>query len=104
MSPAEAAKEITWIQNILKECEHLGFTIKIGTLFCDNTAAIDFSNSPVENNRTKHIDVKFHFLRNLVLEKSFCLKYVNTKANMADVFTKATTKDVLDKMTKLLFN
>lgn len=103
ISLTEAAKELVWIQNILSECKDLGISMQSGVLLCDNTAAIDFSNSPVENNRTKHIDVKFHFLRNLVLDKKFQLSYVNTKANKADFFTKAVTKEILDKMNKMLF-
>ncbi|GBN65092.1 hypothetical protein AVEN_65989-1 [Araneus ventricosus] len=62
----EAAKELIWIKNVLNnECLNL----KDCLLYCDNQAAIGFSNSPFENQRTKHIDVKYHFLRNLVYDK-----------------------------------
>lgn len=90
----QAAKELMWVIRILKECEELKL-FKMSdnhTLYCDNMAAIDFSRSPIENSKTKHIHVKYHFLRNLVLEQMFSLKYISGKINPADVFTKALSK------------
>lgn len=91
----EAAKEIIWLIRITEECKILKIFpsyVKDYTLFCDNRAAIDFSNSPIENSKTKHIHIKYLFLKNLVLEKKFKLDYVNTKNNLADGFTKPLSK------------
>ena len=66
-------------------------------MFCDNQAAIDFSKSPIENRRTKHIDVRFHFLRNLIFEKQFYITHVNSKENLADIFTKPLSKSEVKK-------
>lgn len=87
----ESAKELVWIKNVLLEFN--GFNLlrdkfKIFLLCCDNEAAINFSKSSIENARTKHIDVKFHFLRNLILDKFLEIKYVPSKANPADNLTK----------------
>ncbi|GBM79268.1 Retrovirus-related Pol polyprotein from transposon TNT 1-94 [Araneus ventricosus] len=104
VSLTEAAKELVWILRILKELRDLGI-LKLnfeGHLLCDNQAAINFSRSSIENHRTKHIDIKYHFVRNLILEKLFTLKYVNTKSNLADLFTKplpkAGLKSLIDKI------
>ncbi|GBN80378.1 Retrovirus-related Pol polyprotein from transposon TNT 1-94 [Araneus ventricosus] len=102
VSLCESAKELVWINRIFKEFEILNVikTNVTSYLFCDNQAAIDFSKSPVENSRTKHIDVKYHFIRNLVFEKLFILKYINTKLNFADLFTKPLIKSNLSKFLK----
>ena len=76
--------------------------LEIPKLYCDNNAAISFAKSPVENARTKHIDVRLHFIRDLVNEKLFDIEYVNTKLNLADYFTKAQVKSSLEKFLKII--
>lgn len=105
VSLAESAKELKWILSIIKElyeCNVLNLNFE-SNLFCDNQAAIEFSKSPIENNRTKHIDIKYHFIRNLVNENLFNLKYVNTKKNLADLFTKPLPKIGLKSLTDKIF-
>lgn len=75
----------------------------ISTLFCDNEAAINFSKSSIENHRTKHIHVRYHFLRDLMSEGLFNLKYVNTKNNLADLFTKPQSKVNLKTFCEKIF-
>ncbi|GBM87146.1 Retrovirus-related Pol polyprotein from transposon TNT 1-94 [Araneus ventricosus] len=95
VSLTDASKELLWIQRILEECKKVLdqslFTFKYA-VYCDNQAAINFSNSCIENMRTKHIDIKYHFLRDLIFKEYFELKYICTKKNVADIFTKAQTK------------
>ncbi|XP_054706723.1 uncharacterized protein LOC129216533 [Uloborus diversus] len=55
----EAAKEILWFTRICREVSNLDIQFDESLLFCDNTAAIDFANSPIENKRTRHIDINF---------------------------------------------
>ncbi|GBN89853.1 Retrovirus-related Pol polyprotein from transposon RE2 [Araneus ventricosus] len=105
LSICETAKELMWLKNVLGECQSTN--VLLGDISCkllsDNMAAIQFSKSSIENNRTKHIDVKFHFVRNLLNLKVFKLLYVNTKMNIADIFTKAQTKLQLNKFNEKLF-
>ena len=63
-------------------------------IYCDNTSAINISNNPVMHTKTKHIAVKYHFLRELVQDKEVRLEYVNTKEKVADIFTNPLPKDV----------
>lgn len=98
VSLAEAVKELVWFTRIVKECieyKIINFKSPEINLFCDNQAAISFCKSPIENHATKHISVKLHFIRNLLNDKIFKLKYVNTKENLADIFTRAFTKQAL---------
>ena len=54
----------------------------------DNMSALTLSAHKAVHQKTRHIDVKYHFLRSLVSNKDVKLNYVNTKFNIADIFTK----------------
>ncbi|GFU91336.1 retrovirus-related Pol polyprotein from transposon TNT 1-94 [Trichonephila clavipes] len=60
VSLTEAAKEFIWLKNVIDN-KSLNLELSENVMFCDNQAAISFSKSPVENYRTKHIDVRYHF-------------------------------------------
>ena len=57
-------------------------------IYCDNTSAINISKNPIMHTKTKHIAIKYHFLRELVQDKEVRLEYVNTKEQIVDIFTK----------------
>ena len=59
------------------------------TLFCDNLSAINISKNPIQHSRTKHIDIRHHFIRDLVEDKVIILEHVSTENQLADIFTKA---------------
>ena len=59
------------------------------TLFCDNVSAINISKNPVQHSKTKHIDIRHHFIRDLVEDKVIQLEYIPTERQLADIFTKA---------------
>ena len=63
------------------------------TLYCDNTSAINISKNPIMHIKTKHISIKYHYVRELVQEKEVRMEYVHTKEQIADIFTKALPKD-----------
>ena len=63
-------------------------------MFCDNTSAINISKNPVMHTKTKHIVIKYHFLRQVDLDKEVKLEYVNIKEQVVDIFTKPLAKDV----------
>lgn len=102
----EVSKELVWFDNILKECILKGFVQEIHRkpiLFVDNQSAINFVKSPVENSRSKHIDVRLLFIRDLVYKEIFEVLYVKSKDNLADVFTKPLTKLEFEKFKSKLF-
>jgi hypothetical protein len=57
-------------------------------IYCDNTRTISISKNPVMHSKTKHIPIKYHFLREQVAEKNIRVEYVGTKEQVADIFTK----------------
>ena len=62
-------------------------------LYCDNTSAINISKNPVMHTKTKHIAIKYHYLRELVQDKEVKMEYVNTKEQIDDIFTKVLPKE-----------
>ena len=48
-------------------------------LYCDNSSVIDIFKNPVQNSRTKHIEIRYHFIRDLVERKNVALEYVPTE-------------------------
>ncbi|GJY87123.1 hypothetical protein Tco_0501751 [Tanacetum coccineum] len=57
-------------------------------IFFDNTSAIAISNNPVLHSRTKHIDIRYHFIRDHVLKGDIELYFIPTQYQLADIFTK----------------
>ena len=97
VSLVEVEKEIRWLQNVLKECsDHKIFSYSTKPLLLvNNQATIEFIKSPIENFRTKHINVKYLFARELFYDGAFSVKYVKSKNNMPDVFTKPLAQIML---------
>jgi hypothetical protein len=82
-----AAKKNTWMCSLFAE---INFSIQTPTtIHCDNNAAICLSEDPLLHEQVKHIDIKFHFLCEWAEAKELKLHYINTKDNLADIFTKA---------------
>jgi hypothetical protein len=57
-------------------------------LLCDNESAIKLANNPINRSRTKHIDVRHHFLRDHDAKGDIEIRHVSTEKQLADIFTK----------------
>ena len=68
------------------------------TVYCDNTSAISLSKNPVMHSNTKHIPIKYHFLREKVVEKNIKLEYINTKEQIVDIFTKSLPREAFERL------
>ena len=78
------------MKNTLKDFNLIFNKIKI---LCDNTSAINLSKNPVHHSRTKHIDVRHHFLRDNVLKGEIEVEFICTELQLADIFTKPLNYD-----------
>ena len=58
------------------------------TLYCDNLSAISILKNLIQLLRTKHINIRHHYIQNLIEDKIIDLRYVSTKNQLADIFTK----------------
>jgi hypothetical protein len=72
------------------------------TIFCDNSSTIKLSKNPVMHGQSKHIGVRFHFLRDLTKEGIVELIYCGTRDQAADVMTKPLKLESFLKMRELL--
>ncbi|XP_019179616.1 PREDICTED: uncharacterized protein LOC109174842 [Ipomoea nil] len=77
--------QILWMTHQLKD---YGINAREVSIKCDNTSAIAITHNPVLHSRTKHIDIKYHFIRDHVERKDISLEYVNTGDQLADILTK----------------
>ena len=105
VSMVESIKELQWLDNVLKSCKNnklISYSSK-PLLLVDNQAAIEYLKSPLENHRTKHIDIKFFFVRELYYNEVFQVKYVKSKVNLADIFTKPLTRGNIDTFVESVF-
>lgn len=85
ISLCTAAKEGVWIMNLLKE---LNFEINKFTLFEDNIPCIRIAEEPRQHQRIKHVDIKYMFIRDLIMKNQLELKHLSSSDQVADVMTK----------------
>ncbi|XP_060211926.1 secreted RxLR effector protein 161-like [Lycium barbarum] len=89
-SMASCAAEVTWLVGILKE---LGVQIDLPvSMICDSKAAIQIAANPIFHERTKHIDIDCHFVRERITQGMLKTEYIHTKEQLADLFTKSLGK------------
>jgi hypothetical protein len=91
MATAEAVKEAMWWRSFLGE---LGFDVSQPTpLFSDNQGSIHLAKNSDHHARTKHIDVKYHLIRQELVKRTVTLNHINTQHNIADILTKGLVRD-----------
>lgn len=83
---SETSREILWLRQFLRELNLLNSSPAI--LLCDNNGSMVLAADPTHHSRSKHIDVKHHFIRERVDEGSVDLWRVPSADNLADIFTK----------------
>jgi len=86
MALAEAVKEALWYREWVREVFGVWICVVI---HCDNQAAIKLSDNDMAHERTKHIRVRYHFIRDEVRLGTVKIQYVNTAEQQADILTKA---------------
>ncbi|CAL5338710.1 unnamed protein product [Camellia sinensis] len=91
---AQGICEGLWLRRILEELHaELELPVK---LYCDNKAAINISLNPVQHDRTKHVEVDRHLIKEKVEEGTICMTYVPTKEQIADTFTKGLSRQLFE--------
>ncbi|WJZ99221.1 hypothetical protein VitviT2T_017686 [Vitis vinifera] len=100
VAAASCACQGVWMRRVLEKLGHSQG--KCTTVLCDNCSTIKLSKNLVMHGRSKHIDVRFHFLRDLTREGVVELTHCGTQEQVADIMTKPLKLDVFLKLRELL--
>lgn len=90
IAACSATKELVWIKQLLKD---IGQDVEKITLLIDNQGAIKLIRNPEFHKRSKHIDIQYHYVREKLQENILDLKYISSKEQAADMFTKPLPRE-----------
>ena len=94
IAASEAAKEAIWLQRLTADFTDSGpESASTPTLYCDSQSAIHLVRNPIIHSKTKHIEVRYHHIRELVTEKRLEIRKIDTELNIADSLTKPLPED-----------
>jgi hypothetical protein len=91
--------QLLWMRQTLRD---YGYKLSKVPLIFDNESAIPMADNPVEHSRTKHIDIRYHFLRDHQKKGDIEIAYVNTNNRLADIFTKPLDEKTFSKLSNEL--
>ena len=94
ISLAEGMEECLWLKNLLKE---LNYEVKTVSVKEDNQACIHIAENPKVTQRTKAIDMRYHYARHYVQSGLFKMEYVHSKEQLADALTKAIPVGAMER-------
>ncbi|KAK2428718.1 putative mitochondrial protein [Trifolium repens] len=95
IAAGSSCSQLVWMKQMLKEYDVEQDAL---TLYCDIMSAINILKNPVQHSKTKHIDIRHHYIRDLVENKIVILEHVGTKEQIADIFTKALDTVQFEKL------
>ncbi|MCO5603389.1 hypothetical protein L7F22_057539 [Adiantum nelumboides] len=90
VAASNACKEAIWLTRLVGD---LGIVDEVPVLHCDSQSAIQMARNPVFHAKTKHVDVKYHFTRDVLDDKRLHLSKVHTNDNPADLLTKTLSPE-----------
>jgi hypothetical protein len=102
MALAEAAKETIWLNRMLQELSFINKD-KPTQLYCDNQGTLALAGYPAHHKRSKHIDIRYHYIREMVDNGHITIHHVGTQDQAADMLTKPL-KDIKHKHNCQLFH
>ncbi|CAL8165835.1 unnamed protein product [Prunus armeniaca] len=100
ISAAEATTQAIWLRFVLEDFGEL--QTEATPLHCDNISAIAITKNPVFHQKTKHIDRRYHFIKDALQEGVINLEYCPTNEQLADIFTKPLAKDRFNYLREML--
>lgn len=102
VSLAEGGKTIVWATRWLQGLRFRGYNDAPITMYGDNKGSINLTKNPEYHQRTKHIDVQYHYIRQLVEDRAVNIEYIPTAEMAADILTKPLTLKLFDHCRELL--
>lgn len=99
IAAVEASTEMLWLKRFLQK---LGLKEGEYVIFCDSQSAMDLSKDSMYHAHTKHIDIRYHWLRDVIEEKRLNLKKVHIDKNDVDMLTKVVIESKVELCSKLV--
>ena len=96
MALSIACQESIWLRRLLSDIQVNQQSSS--TIYEDNIGAIELSKNPKFHNRTKHIDISYHFVREQVEQKAISVKYCPSENMLADIMTKGLSKIAFERL------
>ncbi|GLT28090.1 hypothetical protein SLA2020_030460 [Shorea laevis] len=90
IAAASCCAQVLWMKQQILD---FGITMDHIPIKCDNTSAINLTKNPIQHSRTKHIEIRHHFIKDHVANCDVELLFVDTKNQLADIFTKPLDRD-----------
>ena len=100
MAITQATKEGVWIRRLLMEIGFWGSAEQATIIYSDNQGCIALGKNPVYHARTKHIDIRHHFIREKIESHEVEVNFCRTEEMVADILTKALTKEKHDRCSR----
>ena len=97
VAASEAAKEAVWLKKFLMELEVVPTSLSPITLYCDNSGAVAQSKKPRNYGKGKHIERKYHLIRDIVQRGDVTVTKIATVDNLADPFTKVLPQKAFER-------
>ena len=91
--------QLLWMKKLLHD---YGIPQDTMCIFCDNTSAINLSKNLVQHSKSKHIKIRYHFIRDLVEERVVCLEFIHSDNQKADIFTKPLDSPWFESLRKTI--
>ena len=86
-------QESVWLKIFLQDIGVVKTAFESVTLYCDNMDALDYAKDLKYHGKTKHIHIRYHFVREVIMHNEVVLKHILTNETVADPFTKPIAKD-----------
>ena len=99
MALSDCSRQVIWVRTLLTE---LGFDFESIPICCDNQGAIFVSTNPVTERRSKHIDIRYHYIRDIVEQGLVQVYFIPGEDNPADLFTKNLGRIKFNKFKHML--
>ena len=97
IAASKAAKEVVWLKNFLMDLEVVSTMQSAITLLYDNSGAVANAKEPRSHKRGKHIERKYHLLREIVHRGDVKVSQIASEDNLADLFLKGLIKRIFDQ-------
>ena len=91
--------QLLWMKKLLTDYEITQDTMVI---YCDNSSVIDIYKNSVQHFKTKHIEIRYHFIRDLIEKKIVCFKYISIEHQNADIFTKPLDRSKFETLCQVI--